>query len=87
MRMMSSLVHHPQSSVMSGPTWLPPRTLGSPERAAPPMSHGGPSFYRAQKKVLADPRPKYGAYEQNGGSGGGGGGPTRYIATGPTGGN
>ena len=51
------------------------------------MSHGGPSFYRAQKKVLADPRPKYGAYEQNGGSGGGGGGPTRYIATGPTGGN
>lgn len=69
---------------MSGPTWLPPRTLGSPERAAPSMSHGGQSFYRAQKKVLADPRPKYGAYEQNGGTGGG---PTRYIATGPTGEN
>ncbi|XP_076145112.1 thyroid receptor-interacting protein 6 [Alosa pseudoharengus] len=71
---------------MSGPTWLPPRTLGSPERATPPMSHAGQSFYRAQMKVLADQRPKYGAYEQNGVTGGGGGGPTRYIATGPTGG-
>ncbi|KAL2079798.1 hypothetical protein ACEWY4_025542 [Coilia grayii] len=65
---------------MSGPTWLPPKTLGSPERAAPPMSQGGPSFYRAQKNALADPRSKYGAYEHNGGTGA----PSRYFATGPT---
>ncbi|KAL2079775.1 hypothetical protein ACEWY4_025519 [Coilia grayii] len=65
---------------MSGPTWLPPKTLGSPERAAPPMSQGGQSFYRAQKNVLADPRSKYGAYEHNGGTGA----PSRYFATGPT---
>ncbi|XP_028820856.1 thyroid receptor-interacting protein 6-like isoform X1 [Denticeps clupeoides] len=75
----------PQSSVMSGPTWLPPRTLGSPERTAPAMSHTGPSYYRPPKMVPADQRPKYGMYEQNGGPGGGGGMPTRYLATGPTG--
>ncbi|KAM6949118.1 thyroid receptor-interacting protein 6 [Aplochiton taeniatus] len=68
---------------MSGPSWLPPRTLGSPERQVPQMSHSGPAIYRApNKKATSDPHPKYGLYDQNGG---GGGMATRYIATGPTG--
>ncbi|XP_056156317.1 thyroid receptor-interacting protein 6 isoform X1 [Lampris incognitus] len=70
---------------MSGPTWLPPRTVESPERASPQMSHtGGAAIYRApNKKGTPDPRPKYGLYDQNGG--GGGGMATRYTATGPPG--
>ncbi|XP_034413529.1 thyroid receptor-interacting protein 6 isoform X2 [Cyclopterus lumpus] len=79
---------------MSGPTWLPPRSLDSPEQAAPPqMSHSaGSAIYRApNKKGTPDFRPKYGPYDQNGGGGGGGGGGSggmanRYMATGPTGG-
>ncbi|XP_062416844.1 lipoma-preferred partner homolog isoform X2 [Pungitius pungitius] len=79
---------------MSGPTWLPPRTLDSPERAAPQMSHSaGSAIYRApNKKGTPDFRPKYGPYDQNGGGGAGGGGgggggmANRYMATGPTGG-
>ncbi|XP_070785944.1 thyroid receptor-interacting protein 6 [Enoplosus armatus] len=74
---------------MSGPTWLPPRTLDSPERVAPQMSHSaGSAIYRApNKKGMSDFRPKYGPYDQNGGGGGGGGGmANRYMATGPTGG-
>lgn len=77
---------------MSGPTWLPPRTLESPERAVPQMSHSaGSAIYRApNKKGTSDFRPKYGPYDQNGGGGGGGGGggmiANRYMATGPTGG-
>ncbi|XP_041723683.1 thyroid receptor-interacting protein 6 isoform X1 [Coregonus clupeaformis] len=68
---------------MSGPTWLPPRTLGSPERAVPQTSHSGPVMYRQPPmKVSSDPRPKYGVYDQKGG----GGMATRYMATGPTGG-
>ncbi|CAI5668918.1 unnamed protein product [Oreochromis niloticus] len=72
---------------MSGPTWLPPRTLDSPERAAPQMSHSaGGAIYRApMKKGTPDFRPKYGSHDQNGG-GGGGGMANRYMATGPTGG-
>ncbi|KAG7495519.1 hypothetical protein JOB18_000876 [Solea senegalensis] len=71
---------------MSGPTWLPPRTLDSPERAVPQMSHStGSAIYRApNKKGVSDFRPKYGAYDQNGG--GGGEVANRYMATGPTGG-
>lgn len=71
---------------MSGPTWLPPRTLDSPERAVPQMSHSaGSAIYRApNKKGMSDYRPKYGPYDQNGG-GGGGGMANRYMATGPTG--
>uniref|UniRef100_A0A8C7PUC8 Thyroid hormone receptor interactor 6 n=1 Tax=Oncorhynchus mykiss TaxID=8022 RepID=A0A8C7PUC8_ONCMY len=69
---------------MSGPTWLPPRTLSSPERTVPQMSHSGPAMYRQPPmKVSSDPRPKYGVYDQKGG---GGGLATRYMATGPTGG-
>ncbi|XP_054656108.1 thyroid receptor-interacting protein 6 isoform X2 [Dunckerocampus dactyliophorus] len=70
---------------MSGPTWLPPRTLNSPERAVPQMSHSaGSVIYRApNKKSAPDFRPKYNTYDQNGG---GGGIATRYMATGPTGG-
>ncbi|XP_063756878.1 thyroid receptor-interacting protein 6 isoform X2 [Eleginops maclovinus] len=82
---------------MSGPTWLPPRTLDSPERTVPQMSHSaGSAIYRApNKKGTSDFRPKYGHYDQNGGGGGGGGGggsgggggmANRYMATGPTGG-
>ncbi|KAM6894738.1 thyroid receptor-interacting protein 6 isoform 1-T1 [Lycodopsis pacificus] len=72
---------------MSGPTWLPPRTLDSPERAVPQMSHSaGSAIYRApNKKGASDFRPKYGPYDQNGG-GGVGGMANRYMATGPTGG-
>ncbi|XP_076017281.1 thyroid receptor-interacting protein 6 isoform X2 [Genypterus blacodes] len=73
---------------MSGPTWLPPRTLDSPERAAPQMAHStGSAIYRApNKKGTSDFRPKYGHYDQNGRGGGGGGGgmANRYMATGPT---
>ncbi|XP_023276601.1 thyroid receptor-interacting protein 6-like isoform X3 [Seriola lalandi dorsalis] len=70
---------------MSGPTWLPPRTLDSPERAVPQMSHSaGSAIYRApNKKGVSDFRPKYGSYDQNGG-GGGGEMANRYMATGPT---
>lgn len=69
---------------MSGPTWLPPRTVDSPERAIPQMSHSAASaIYRApNKKGAPDFRPKYSPYDQNGG----GGVATRYMATGPTGG-
>ncbi|AWO97586.1 putative thyroid receptor-interacting protein 6-like [Scophthalmus maximus] len=69
---------------MSGPTWLPPRTLDSPERAIPHMSHSaGSAIYRApNKKGVSDFRPKYGPYDQNGG---GGEMANRYMATGPTG--
>ncbi|KAJ8416624.1 hypothetical protein AAFF_G00325020 [Aldrovandia affinis] len=69
---------------MSGPTWLPPRTLGSPERPVPQISPSGPAFYRPPKKVAVETRPKYGTYTQNGA--GGSGMATRYMATGPTGG-
>ncbi|XP_036403513.1 thyroid receptor-interacting protein 6 [Megalops cyprinoides] len=69
---------------MSGPTWLPPRTLGSPERPAPQISPSGAAFYRPPKKVAVETRPKYGTYAQNGA--GGSGMATRYMATGPTGG-
>ncbi|XP_016398640.1 thyroid receptor-interacting protein 6 isoform X2 [Sinocyclocheilus rhinocerous] len=73
---------------MSGPNWLPPRTLGSPDRATTPMSHSGhsgPALYRPPKKGLPDQRPKYNLYDQNGGTGGNGM-PVRYMATGPSGG-
>uniref|UniRef100_A0A8C1WJS7 Thyroid hormone receptor interactor 6 n=1 Tax=Cyprinus carpio TaxID=7962 RepID=A0A8C1WJS7_CYPCA len=72
---------------MSGPNWLPPRTLGSPDRATTPMSHSGnsgPALYRPPKKGLPDQRPKYSMYDQNGGTGGNGM-PVRYMATGPSG--
>ncbi|XP_051510135.1 thyroid receptor-interacting protein 6-like [Myxocyprinus asiaticus] len=71
---------------MSGPTWLPPRTLGSPDRATAAMSHTGPALYRPPKKVLPDQRSKYSMYDQNGGPGGNSM-PVRYMATGPSGGN
>ncbi|XP_017294463.1 thyroid receptor-interacting protein 6 isoform X3 [Kryptolebias marmoratus] len=69
---------------MSGPTWLPPRTLDSPEQAVPQMSHSaGAAIYQApNKKGAPDFRPKYGPYDQNGG----GGMSNRYMAAGPTGG-
>ncbi|XP_026208875.1 thyroid receptor-interacting protein 6 isoform X2 [Anabas testudineus] len=69
---------------MSGPTWLPPRTLDSPERAVPQMSHSaGSAIYRApNKKGTSDFRPKYGPYDQNGGAGAAGGMANRYMATG-----
>ncbi|XP_030636045.1 thyroid receptor-interacting protein 6 isoform X1 [Chanos chanos] len=71
---------------MSGPTWLPPKTLGSPERSTTQMSHAGPSVYRPPKKISpSDQRPKYGVYDQNGGAGGNPL-PVRYMATGSTGG-
>ncbi|KAJ3585743.1 hypothetical protein NHX12_014462, partial [Muraenolepis orangiensis] len=80
---------------MSGPTWLPPRTLDSGEQAPAPMSHVAASgdIYRLPNKKggpAGHPaRPKYSLYEQNGGGAGGGGEggvATRYMATGPTGG-
>ncbi|XP_056299445.1 thyroid receptor-interacting protein 6 [Pseudoliparis swirei] len=80
---------------MSGPTWLPPRSLDSPEQAAAPpqmSNNAGSAIYRApNKKGTADSRPKYGPSDQNGGVGAGGGGggggmANRYMATGPTGG-
>ncbi|XP_072315160.1 thyroid receptor-interacting protein 6 isoform X2 [Eucyclogobius newberryi] len=70
---------------MSGPTWLPPRTVDSPDRAAPQMSHSAASaMYRGapSKKGAPDYRSKY--YDQNGGDGSAVA--TRYMATGPTGG-
>ena len=72
-----------QKPVMSGPTWLPPRTVDSPDRTIPQMSHSsGAAIYRApNKKGTSDFRPKYGPYDQNGG----GGMTNRYMATGPTG--
>lgn len=77
----------PEAAAMSGPTWLPPRTLDSPERAGPQMSHSaGSAVYRAPNKMMGgtpDFRPKYGPYDPNGGGGGGGGG--RYMASAPTG--
>ncbi|KAK6477989.1 thyroid receptor-interacting protein 6-like [Huso huso] len=69
---------------MSGPTWLPPRTLGSPERSGVSVSASGPPAYKPPKKVAVATTTKYGAYDQNGGPGVGVA--TRYQATGPTGG-
>lgn len=71
---------------MSGPTWLPPRTLGSPERPAAQMSHAGSAYYRPPKKGPSDQRPKYSVYDQNGATGGHSV-PMRYMATGPSGEN
>ncbi|XP_061664731.1 thyroid receptor-interacting protein 6 isoform X2 [Syngnathoides biaculeatus] len=70
---------------MSGPTWLPPRTLDSPERGVPQVSHpAGSAIYRApNKKGAPDFRPKYVPYDQNGA---GAGMAIRYMATGPSGG-
>nr|XP_046184371.1 lipoma-preferred partner homolog [Oncorhynchus gorbuscha] len=66
---------------MSGPTWPPPKTLGSPERPVPQMSDSGPAVYRQPpKKVSSDTRPKYVVHDQNRG----GGMATRYLASGPT---
>lgn len=74
-----------EASAMSGPTWLPPRTLDSPERAGPQMSQSaGSAVYRAPNKMtggMSDFRPKYGHYDPNSGGGGGG----RYMASAPTG--
>ncbi|TRY55525.1 hypothetical protein DNTS_014038 [Danionella cerebrum] len=72
-----------QTCGMSGPSWLPPRTLGSPDRDTAAMSHTGPALYRPPKKGLPDQRPKYSMYDQNGAPGGNGM-PVRYMATGPT---
>uniref|UniRef100_A0A4W5MWE2 Zyxin n=1 Tax=Hucho hucho TaxID=62062 RepID=A0A4W5MWE2_9TELE len=66
---------------MSGPTWLPPKTMGSPERPVPQMSHSGSAVYRQPpKKVSSDTCLEYVVYDQNRG----GGMATRYMATGPT---
>ncbi|XP_029615991.1 thyroid receptor-interacting protein 6 isoform X3 [Salmo trutta] len=66
---------------MSGPTWPPTKTPGSPERPVPQMSQSGPAVNRQPpKKVSLDPWPKYVVYDQNGG----GGMATRYMASGPT---
>ncbi|KAJ8254772.1 hypothetical protein GJAV_G00197190 [Gymnothorax javanicus] len=69
---------------MSGPTWLPPKTLGSPERPEPQISPSGPAFYRPPMKAAVETRPKYGSYPQNGA--GANVMAPRYMATGPTGG-
>ncbi|XP_019713857.1 thyroid receptor-interacting protein 6 isoform X1 [Hippocampus comes] len=71
---------------MSGPTWLPPGALDSPERAVPQMSRpaGSPVYRAPNKKAAPDFRPKYNPYDHNGA--GAGGIATRYMATGPTGG-
>ncbi|XP_014062399.1 thyroid receptor-interacting protein 6-like isoform X2 [Salmo salar] len=67
---------------MSGPTWPPPKTPGSPERPVPQMSDSGPAVYREPpKKVSSDTRPKYVVHDQNRE---GGGMASRYMATGPT---
>ncbi|KAG7260929.1 hypothetical protein CRUP_027178 [Coryphaenoides rupestris] len=66
---------------MSGPTWLPPRTLdaAATEQTGPPMSHvtvGGDIYRLPNKKGPSSghpARPKYSLYEQNGDGGGGGG--------------
>ncbi|XP_071189859.1 thyroid receptor-interacting protein 6-like [Salvelinus alpinus] len=68
---------------MSGPTWPPPKTPGSPERPVTQMSDSGLAVYRQPpKKVSSDTRPKYVVYEQN--KEGGGEMAGRYMATGPT---
>ncbi|XP_018589168.2 thyroid receptor-interacting protein 6 isoform X2 [Scleropages formosus] len=64
---------------MSGPTWLPPRTLGSPERVTAQMCPSGPAFYRPPAKG----NHKYGGFDQNGATGGTA---PRYTAAGATGG-
>lgn len=72
---------------MSGPTWLPPRTVDSPDRNVPQMSHSATSamYHNApSKKGGTDYRPKYNQYDRNGV--GGNVVATRYMATGPTGG-
>lgn len=70
---------------MSGPTWPPPKTPGSPERPVPQMSDSGSALYRQPpKKVSLDTRPKYVVHDQ---ITGGGGMASRYMATGPTGKN
>ncbi|KAG7251888.1 hypothetical protein CRUP_024298, partial [Coryphaenoides rupestris] len=64
---------------MSGPTWLPPRTLdaAATEQTGPPMSHvtvGGDIYRLPNKKGPSSghpARPKYSLYEQNGDGGGG----------------
>ncbi|XP_014062390.2 thyroid receptor-interacting protein 6 isoform X1 [Salmo salar] len=67
---------------MSGPTWLPPKTPGSPERPVPQMSDSGSAVYRQPpKKVSLDTRPKYVVHGQ---ITGGGGMATRYMLTGST---
>ncbi|XP_036813888.1 thyroid receptor-interacting protein 6 isoform X3 [Oncorhynchus mykiss] len=67
-----------QNPDMSGPTWPPPKTPGSPERPVPQMSDSGPAVYRQPpKKVSSDTRPKYVVHDQNRG---GGGMATRYLA-------
>nr|XP_029522692.1 thyroid receptor-interacting protein 6-like isoform X2 [Oncorhynchus nerka] len=64
---------------MSGPTWPPPKTLGSPVRPVPRMSQSGPAVYRPlPMKVSSDTRPKYVVHDQNRG---GGGMASRYLAT------
>ncbi|XP_052315517.1 thyroid receptor-interacting protein 6-like isoform X22 [Oncorhynchus keta] len=68
-----------QNPDMSGPTWPPLKTLGSPERPVPQMSDSGPAVYRQPpKKVSLDTRSKYVVHDQNRG---GGGMATRYLAT------
>ncbi|KAF4089110.1 hypothetical protein AMELA_G00062570 [Ameiurus melas] len=79
-------MHGEWKPVVSSPTWQPPRTLSSPERPAAQMSHSGPAFYRPPKKGPPDQRAKYGVYDQNGAAGGNGV-PSRYIATGQSGGS
>lgn len=69
---------------MSGPTWLPQKTLGIPERAVATMSNSVPAFYRPVKKNPSDQKPRFGVYDQNR-SAGGSNVPTRYMATGPSG--
>ncbi|XP_064796580.1 thyroid receptor-interacting protein 6-like isoform X1 [Oncorhynchus masou masou] len=64
---------------MSGPTWPPPKTLGSPVRPVPRLSQSGPAVYRQlPMKVSSDTRPKYVVHDQNRG---GGGMAARYLAT------
>lgn len=74
----------PRAPTMSGPTWLPPRTLDSPERAVPQMSHSASSsnYRNPNKKGMSDFRPKYGPYDQNGGAGVMA---NRYASAGPAG--
>ncbi|KAF7706502.1 hypothetical protein HF521_019756 [Silurus meridionalis] len=71
---------------MSSSSWVPSRTLSSPEISAAQMSHSGPAFYRPPKKGPPDQRAKYGGYDQNGPAGGNSV-PSRYMATGPSGGS
>ncbi|XP_028654244.2 thyroid receptor-interacting protein 6 [Erpetoichthys calabaricus] len=55
---------------MSGPTWLPPKTLGSPERQNTTVSSSSSSAYKSSKKMPQSAKQKYSAYEQNGEIGG-----------------